>query len=157
VLDALAREMGVELGCGNLLAVLHQIAALGQTQAPRPPAPSVSATPVSEPARDEAILATWHQLIDLGAMQDGDHYLAGTARPPLARLSKASATDLGVSDGDPVTVRNDRGAITLPARVIDAMSDKVVWVPTNSPGSTVRRTLAVTEGATVRVSAGGAK
>jgi hypothetical protein len=30
-------------------------------------------------------------------------------------------------------------------------------VPTNSPGSTVRRTLAVTEGATVRVSAGGAK
>jgi NADH-quinone oxidoreductase subunit G len=32
-----------------------------------------------------------------------------------------------------------------------------VWVPTNSPGSTVRRTLGVTAGAEVEISAGGAE
>jgi NADH-quinone oxidoreductase subunit G len=157
VLDALAREMGVELGCGTLLATLQQIAGLGATQALRPATPAIEASAVREPDAGEAILATWHQLIDLGAMQDGDHYLAATARPPVARLPKATATELGVGDGDPVTVSTDRGAITLPALVVDAMADKVVWLPTNSPGSTVRRTLGVTEGATVRISAGGAR
>jgi NADH-quinone oxidoreductase subunit G len=31
----------------------------------------------------------------------------------------------------------------------------VVWLPTNSPGATVRRTLGVTAGAVVTVSSGG--
>src|SRR5439155_7344899 len=108
--------------CGSLLAVLRQIAALGRTQALPEAPPTVEPRALSVPASGEAVLATWHQLIDLGAMQDGDHYLAATARPPVARLSKATATDLSVSDGDPVTVRTDRGAITLPAQVVDAMA-----------------------------------
>jgi NADH-quinone oxidoreductase subunit G len=37
------------------------------------------------------------------------------------------------------------------------MVDGVVWVPTNSPGSTVRRTLGVTEGALVDISTGGVR
>jgi NADH-quinone oxidoreductase subunit G len=35
------------------------------------------------------------------------------------------------------------------------MVDGVVWLPTNSPGSTVNRTLGVTAGAVVTVSNGG--
>ena len=67
------------------------------------------------PAPGEAVLATWHQLIDLGSLTDGDEDLAGTARPPVVRLSKATASALGVADGDAVTVGTDRGALTLPA------------------------------------------
>jgi NADH-quinone oxidoreductase subunit G len=52
-----------------------------------------------------------------------------------------------------VTVGTDRGAITLPAAITD-MPDGVVWLPTNSPGSTVRRALGATSGAVVRLSAG---
>ena len=74
----------------------------------------------------------------------------------MVRLSKSTATDLGVADGDPVTVATGRGAITLPALLVDDMVPGVVWVPTNSPGSTVRRTLGATSGAVVRISAGGA-
>jgi NADH-quinone oxidoreductase subunit G len=168
VLDALARAMGVNLDTQDVLGVLQQIAAAGETRAPRPAAPAVSAEAVKEPGPAEAVLATWHQLVDLGSLQDGDEYLAGTARPPVARIGRAMAIalGLGVSDGTEsddaafggakVRVATDRGAITLPASIVDDMAAGVVWVPTNSPGSTVYRTLGVTAGATVRISAGGA-
>jgi NADH-quinone oxidoreductase subunit G len=178
VLDALARELGTELGCGDVLAVREQLAGLAGTRVERPAPPRVAPGPVPAPARRppadgaersprssgrdqeaqrRAVLATWHQLIDLGSLQDGDEHLAGTARPPVVRLSKSTATDLAVADGDPVTVSTERGAITLPALLVDDLVDGVVWVPTNSPGSTVRRTLGVTAGAVVQISAGGAR
>jgi NADH-quinone oxidoreductase subunit G len=120
------------------------------------PAPHVAATPATRPASGQAVLATWHHLIDEGSLQDGDGHLAGTARVPVVRISKSTAADLAVVDGDPLTVGTARGAITLPVLITD-MVDGVVWVPTNSPGSTVRRTLGVTEGALVDISTGGAR
>ena len=86
-------------------------------------------------------------------MLDGDEFLAGTARPSRVRLSKAMAAALGVADGVEVAVATERGTIALPAQVTE-MPDGVVWVPTNSPGSTVARTLSVTSGAIVTVSTG---
>jgi NADH-quinone oxidoreductase subunit G len=115
----------------------------------------VAGTPTTATRGNEAVLASWHHLIDSGSLLAGDTHLAGTARPPVVRLGKALARNLGVSDGDRVTVGTERGAITLPAAVTE-MADRVVWVPTNSPGSTVRRTLGVAPGAVVTVSAGGA-
>jgi len=156
VLDAVAREMGVQLGCQDVPAVLREIGSMGETRAARAAAPAVAAATLSEPAAAEAVLATWHQLIDLGALQDGDEHLAGTARPPAARIGKATAAGLGVVDGDPVRIATERGVITLPALIVDGMMTGVVWVPTNSPGSTVRRSLAASHGSVVRVSAGGA-
>jgi NADH-quinone oxidoreductase subunit G len=50
-------------------------------------------------------------------------------------------------------VRTARGAITLPARLAP-MPDGVVWLPANSPGSTVRPTLGVGAGAVVEISGG---
>jgi NADH-quinone oxidoreductase subunit G len=155
VLDALAAAMGVELGCGEVAAVRAELAGLARSRAPRPPAPRRAPGELPRPGRGQAVLASWHHLIDLGALQDGDRYLAGTARTPVARVSKATAADLGVTDGDPVTVGTVTGAITLPVLVTE-MVDRVVWLPTNSPGSTLRRTLGVTEGALVDLSAGGA-
>jgi NADH-quinone oxidoreductase subunit G len=156
VLDAIAREMGVQLGVQDVPAVLREIGAMGETRSGRAAVPTEPPATLHEPKPAEAVLATWHQLIDLGALQDGDEYLAGTARPPAARIGKATAASLGVVDGDPVRIATDRGAITLPALIVDGMMTGVVWVPTNSPGSTVRRTLAADHGAVVRVSAGGA-
>ncbi len=42
----------------------------------------------------------------------------------------------------------ERGSIVLPLAVTD-LPDRVVWVPTNSPGSAVRRQLGVDAGALV--------
>jgi len=52
-----------------------------------------------------------------------------------------------------VTVSTDRGGITLPVAIAD-LPPQVVWLPTNSPGSTLRRSLGVTSGAVVRLTAG---
>jgi NADH-quinone oxidoreductase subunit G len=126
----------------------------GNSASVRGATPTVSPGAVARPVGGQAILASWHHLIDNGSLQDGDGHLAGTARPAVVRISKSTASDLGVVDGDAVTVGTERGAITLPALVTD-MVDGVVWIPTNSPGSTLRRTLGVTEGALVEISTGG--
>jgi NADH-quinone oxidoreductase subunit G len=153
VLDALARELGVELGVGDVEAVRRELAALPRTGGGRPAVPTVAPVPVPRPGRGEAVLATWHQLIDQGSLLDGDEELAGTARPAVARLSKARAGELGVADGDPVTVGTGHGALTLPVEITADLPDAVVWLPTNSPGATVRRTLGVPAGSLVRISA----
>jgi NADH-quinone oxidoreductase subunit G len=155
VLDSIAREMGEQLGCQDVLGVLQQIAAIGETRAPRATVPSVSPASLDDPGPSEARLATWHHLIDLGALQDGDEHLAGTARPSAARIGKATAASLGVVDGDPVRVSTGDGAITLPALIVDGMMTGVVWLPTNSPGSTVRRTIGADHGDVVRITSGG--
>jgi NADH-quinone oxidoreductase subunit G len=54
-----------------------------------------------------------------------------------------------------VTVRTERGAITLPL-LVAPMPDRVVWLPAKSAGSEVRSTLGVGTGAVVEISAGGA-
>ncbi|HKT05866.1 MAG TPA: molybdopterin dinucleotide binding domain-containing protein, partial [Rugosimonospora sp.] len=154
VLDALAREFGVELGCTDPALVRREMGLLPPTRASRPTLPSVSPGTPASLGRGEAVLATWHQLLDLGTLTEGDEYLAGTARTPVVRLSKATASALGVAEGDPVTVGTDRGALTLPAALTPDLADTVVWLPTNSPGSTVRRTLGGS-GAIVRISSPG--
>jgi NADH-quinone oxidoreductase subunit G len=90
-------------------------------------------------------LASWHQLLDNGRMQDGEVFLAGTARPVVARMSAATAAQAGVADGDKVTVATGQGSVTLPVEVT-TMVDDVVWVPAGAgvPGHgstvTLRRT-----------------
>ena len=96
------------------------------------------------------MLASWRLLLDAGRLQDGEPYLAGTAVSPVVRLSSATAAELGVTPGDPVTVSTDRGSVTLPLSIAE-MPDRVVWVPTNSPGSAIHRQLGVTAGALVSI------
>jgi len=93
-------------------------------------------------------LATWHQLIDAGRMQDGEPYLAGTARPVVARVSAATAAAAGLADGDKVSVTTTAGSVTVPLDVTE-MADGVVWLPANSPGSAVRADLAAGHGSRV--------
>ena len=104
--------------------------------------------PVPRPGPGQAVLATWSQLLDAGRMQDGEPFLAGTARPVLARMSAATAAQAGVADGGKVTVATDRGSLTLPVEVTE-MADQVVWLPAHSDGSQVRRELGAGHGSLV--------
>jgi len=153
VLDSLARAMGVELGCADIVSIRRELASLPVSTAVRSATPRMEPARVPTPGPTQAILATWHQLIDAGRLIEGDKYLAGTARPVVARLSKDLASRLGVDDGTEVIISTQRGEIRLPAQLTD-MPDGVVWLPTNSPGSAVRPTLGVTSGAVVTVAAG---
>ena len=79
------------------------------------------------------MLAGWRMLLDDGRLQDGEPHLAGTAREPVTRMSAATAGEIGAADDDLVSVRTERGEITLPLLITD-MPDGTVWLPLNSPG-----------------------
>jgi NADH-quinone oxidoreductase subunit G len=150
VLHILADEIGVDLGLPTALAAGEELARLGLWTGTRPDAPQVAPSRPVRPTGGQAVLTGWRMLLDAGRLQDGEPYLAGTARAPVARLSAATAADIGAADGDLVTVSSERGAITLPLAVTD-MGDRVVWLPLNSAGSAVYQELAVTAGAVVSI------
>jgi NADH-quinone oxidoreductase subunit G len=150
VLDRLADAMDVHLGLPDVAAARAELAALGPWDGPRAAAPQAEPLPLPAPVAQQAVLATHHLLLDDGRMQDGDKYLAGTAHSPRARLSAATAAEIGAAEGDLVAVSTEAGTITLPLAV-DELPDRVVWLPTNSPGSHVRATLAADTGAMVSI------
>ena len=110
VLEAIAALMDVTLGTGDVAAIRRELGAMPASRADRPArAERVGRRRCRSRAASEAVLATWHHLIDLGSLLDGDEVLAGTARPPVVRIGKDLAEALGVADGDAVTVSTDRG------------------------------------------------
>ncbi|MBN0042430.1 NADH-quinone oxidoreductase subunit G [Cellulosimicrobium cellulans] len=153
VLDALADAAGVPLGLPTVDAVraeLDQLVGDGAWDGERAAAPDVETTEPPAVAPGTAVLASWRLLLDDARGQDGERYLAGTAKRPVARLSAATAAAADVFDGDVVRVSTDRGAITLPVVVTD-MVDHVVWLPLRSPGSSVHATLGAVPGDVVRL------
>ncbi|HET7476961.1 MAG TPA: NADH-quinone oxidoreductase subunit G [Dermatophilaceae bacterium] len=150
VVDLLAAELGVYLGARTLEQLRAEMRALGPWSGPRAAAPDVAPADVPRPGRNQAVLASWAHLLDLGRLQDGEPFLAATAHAARARLSPATAATIGVADGDSVIVSTKRGRITLPLQVTD-MVDHVVWVPANSAGSRVRATLDAAAGGLVMV------
>jgi NADH-quinone oxidoreductase subunit G len=151
VLAALADEVGVDLGLPDAETARAELAQLGPWQGAPPAAPDVPAAEPCSPSAGQAVLAGWRMLLDAGRLQDGETYLAGTARPVVVRLNATTAAEIGATDGDPVTVSTERGAITLPLEVTD-MPDRVVWLPLNSPGSQVASTLSASTGDLVAIS-----
>jgi NADH-quinone oxidoreductase subunit G len=149
VLNALAEELDVDLNLPTVEAARAELLQLG-TAATRPAAPTARAASVAAPRAGEALLATWHELIDAGRMQDGDEHLAGTAKPIRARISKATAEQVGVAEGEDVSVSTEHGALIVPV-AIDDLPDGVVWLPTNARGCAVRATLGATSGSVVKL------
>ncbi|HJT94247.1 MAG TPA: NADH-quinone oxidoreductase subunit G [Mycobacterium sp.] len=150
VLGFLADELGVDLNMSSALVASEEMARLGLWAGRRPDAPQVAPSRPTQPAKGQAILASWRMLLDAGRLQDGEPHLAGTAHSPVARMPAATAGEIGAAEGDLVTVSTDRGAITLPLAITD-MADGTVWVPLNSPGSAVHQQLGVTSGAVVSI------
>jgi NADH-quinone oxidoreductase subunit G len=169
VLRDIADAMDVHLGLPDEAAARRELSSLGASR----PAGGASlssrhhagASGGSVPGPAEALLATWHNLLDAGRMQDGEPNLAGTARPAVARMSAATAAEAGVAvpseadqpprGGAKVRVSTSSGSIVVPVE-ITAMPDRVVWLPTNSAGCSVRRDLAAGHGSLVTVSTAGA-
>ncbi|CRZ15496.1 NADH-quinone oxidoreductase subunit G [Mycolicibacterium neworleansense] len=150
VLHYLADEIGIDLGMTGPEAADRELSRLGTWAGARAPEPSAAPGPVPAPGPGQAVLASWRLLLDAGRLQDGEPFLAGTAVSPVVRLSPATAAELDVAPGDSVTVSTDRGTVTLPLEMAE-MPDRVVWLPTNSPGSAIHRQLGVTAGALVSI------
>ncbi|WP_114907059.1 NADH-quinone oxidoreductase subunit G [Ornithinimicrobium murale] len=151
ILDLVAAEMGVQLGARDLHDLRREMTDLGSWEGTSSVQRVASAEP-ARPSTGEAVLATWHHLLDQGSLQDGEPFLAGTAPRSVARISAATAAAAGVAPDGELSVSTDRGTITLPIE-ITVMPDHVVWLPTNSPGSAVRATLGAESGAVVRLAA----
>jgi NADH-quinone oxidoreductase subunit G len=149
-LDLLAGELDVHLGLRDLASIRTELAALGPWDGAVVPAPSVDAGEPPQPKPNQAVLATWRLLLDNGRLQDGEPYLAGTATRPVARLSAATAAEVGVTDGADLVVSTPAGQITLPVAV-DELPDRVVWLPTDSQSCTVHESLRVGSGAIVSI------
>src|SRR5690606_30268765 len=55
ILDALAAQLGVQLGCGDVAAIRSEMASLPATTAPRVPAPRVAPLPPARPGEGQAV------------------------------------------------------------------------------------------------------
>ncbi|UNB49904.1 NADH-quinone oxidoreductase subunit G [Mycolicibacterium sp. YH-1] len=150
VLDALATEIGVRLNLPDDAAARDELQRLGTQPTTRSLSLSVSESVAPRPTAGQAVLSTWRLLLDAGRLQDGEPHLAGTARPPVARLSGTTAAEIGVTEGDSVSVTTETGTITLPVTITD-IADRVVWLPMNSPGRSVPTELGVATGAVVGI------
>jgi NADH-quinone oxidoreductase subunit G len=162
VLDMLARELGVDLGTRTVDAINGELAALGAVElSARIAAPAVAAPSAADAKKAATVkkgatsltLASWHQLIDEGSLQEGEPYLAGTGRVAVARVSPATAEAIGITDGLISVQGAHKASIDLPV-VVTEMVDGVVWVPAKSPGSWVSHSLGLTPGDAVSVKGG---
>jgi NADH-quinone oxidoreductase subunit G len=151
VLDTLAVEMDVDLFTQTPAAAAGELSRFGVHLGTAAP-PDVAPVEPLRPAFGQAVLATWRQLVDDSSLAVDEPALAGTARTAYVRCNSATAERLGLTAGEPATVRTERGAITLPVVIAD-LPDGVVWLPANSPGSHVRETLGAGHGDLVGVTA----
>jgi NADH-quinone oxidoreductase subunit G len=156
VLDMLADAMDAPLGLRGVDRVRGELAELDAWEGTRVAAPSVPAGELPRPAPGQAVLSTWHLLLDAGRLQDGEPYLAGTAHRAVARISAATAAEIGLAPGAELAVSTPRGTVTLPV-IVTAIPDRVVWLPTNSAGSAVRATLGADSGTVVTIQAAATK
>ncbi|GAA0580670.1 NADH-quinone oxidoreductase subunit G [Kribbella sandramycini] len=151
-LAALAQEMDASLGFTTPAGAKREYDELGRWDGDRAQEPTYQAGPALG-AFDSTRLATWRMLIDDSRANDGEPHLTATARKPVARISPTTAHRAGVADGDELVVSTDAGSVRLPV-LITPMTDNVVWLPTNSADSHVRRSLHADHGSIVTIAGG---
>ncbi|GAA3443642.1 NADH-quinone oxidoreductase subunit G [Planomonospora venezuelensis] len=150
VISSIADHMDVHLGLPDPAAARRELGSIGAWRGARPEAPRVSFRKGSAAQAGEAVLATWHQLLDDGRLQAGEPYLAGTAHAAEALLSAATAAEAGIADGDKITVTSGKGSLSLPVRIAD-LPDRMLWLPANSGGRSVTRDLRAVAGDIVKI------
>lgn len=152
VLDSLAIEMDVDLFTQTPEVAAAELSRIGTRDSGPVPGPDVEASPVFTPGPGQALLATWRQLLDNGALLADEPNLAGTARPAVAVLAPRTAEQIGLVPGQEIEIRTARGVVQLPVEFTE-MPHGVVWVPSNSGTSEVHRRLGVGHGAVVDIAA----
>ncbi len=151
VLDEIARLMGVELGAAKTLQLRDELAQIGAWDDTRAAAPVLAPGAALVPLVGQAVLASWHLLLDAGRGQDGEAYLAGTAHRAHARVSPVTATAVGLRSGGRVEVTGPAGRVVLPLVVDPSVVDGVCWLPTRSRGSELGRELGAGAGELVGI------
>ena len=150
VLSSLADAMGHGLGLATTEAVRSELAELGAWTGSRGADPATTAAE-AQPVGDGVRLAGWQPLLGSGTLQQGEPYLAATARPLAAVMSASTAARLGVADSAVVTIVGPTGSVDRDLSIGDVVDDVVV-VTGHHP-----RELGALPGSVVRVTAGGAR
>jgi NADH-quinone oxidoreductase subunit G len=85
----------------------------------------------------QAILSTWRHLLDKGTLQEGEPYLAATARVAVIRVSPTTAQNLNLIDGGIGIISCCGESAVAPVIVTVGMAEGVIWAPANSEGSSL--------------------
>ncbi|MFI9782055.1 NADH-quinone oxidoreductase subunit G [Kitasatospora sp. NPDC051984] len=151
VLSMLADALERPIGLPDVRAARLELDRFAPWQGDRPAEPAAHPAALPRPVTGQAVLAGHRMLLDNGSLQDGDEHLAGTRHPVVARLSAATAAEIGAT-GALLRISGPAGSLTLPLEVTGAMPDRTVWLPLNStPGGGVHRTLGTTLGHLVTI------
>ncbi len=125
ILAALADALGSELGFRAAKPAWTDLKELGRWEGKHP------AAPMDAPAvpQDGLKLASWRELLDASQGNDFELALRATARPAVARVSRATAENLGLADVARISAGD--ATVVLPVDIVDHMVDDVVWIPMN--------------------------
>ncbi len=153
VLGMIATTMERRLGVHDVAGIRREIGDLGRWGGQRAPVPAHA--PANTPVDgDRLVLVAWRALIDSGVMQEGEPFLAATARPVVASMSVRTAVSLGSPAA--VIVTGPKGSVEVPVQVGEVIDGAVV-LPLNSPGCSVYRDLGARIGDAVSVRAAEAR
>ena len=112
-----------------------------QTAGPNPASPAAS-VPFDIPPiphdRYAFRLVVNRTLYDNGTLVSHCPSLAPLAEPAIARLNPAAVRELGISDGDTVSVASSADAITIPVTADARVPEEVVVIPHNHSGADPR-------------------
>ncbi|MFD4397914.1 NADH-quinone oxidoreductase subunit G [Kitasatospora sp. NPDC058478] len=159
VLTMLAEALGHRLGLPDVRAARLELDHFTPWAGDRSADPAAHPGVLPRPATGQAVLAGWRQLLDNGTLQQGDPHLAGTRHRAVARVSPATAKEIGAKDtgaeaggeGGALRLTGPVGSLTLPLEVTDSIPDRTVWIPLNSTPGGAHRALGTTVGHLVTI------
>ncbi|RKE20714.1 NADH-quinone oxidoreductase subunit G [Streptomyces sp. TLI_171] len=150
VLNMVADALDRPIGLPDVRAARLELDRFTPWQGDRPAAPAAHPDALPRPVSGQAVLAGHRMLLDQGSLQDGDTHLAGTRHAAVARLSAATAAEIGAEKA--LRVTGPAGSLTLPLEITEAMPDRTVWLPLNStPDGGAYRALGTTVGHLVTI------
>ncbi len=150
ILSMVADAMSKPINLPSVKKASEELAEIGAWNGAAATFTSVPTQSAAAISGNQAVLTSWRRLLDAGSLQEGELNLAGTARSTVAVISPKRASALGVATGDKITISNECGSITLES-LVEEIHDDAVWLPRNSSGSQLLRTLCTASNSVVTV------
>jgi NADH-quinone oxidoreductase subunit G len=150
ILSMVADAMSKPINLPSVKKASEELAEIGAWNGAAATFTSVPTQSAAAISGNQAVLTSWRRLLDAGSLQEGELNLAGTARSTVAVISPKRASALGVATGEKITISNECGSITLEA-LVEEIHDDAVWLPRNSSGSQLLRTLCTASNSVVTV------